>query len=533
MKKFLLFALSFIFVAFVSNAQITNGGFETWSSTNPDGWGGSKTASASQLVVTKVTTDAHGGTNACSLKNTTTSHKRFTSTATTVTNGTSYELSFWLKGTTGQVRTGMYTGINGAASGYLTYNDYVSATATWTQVTQTLVADGDVSVAEFIFSVGNMGDIVIDDVTIGGAVETPQANIVSFSIPQQSSAAVINSTAGTVAIQVVSGTVLTALVPTITVSDGATISPAGGVATDFTSAKSYVVTASDATTKNWTVTVTVASGTTTGTKIYDIQYSATGGDSPLINTTVTLEGVTVVAAGTSGYYIQDAEGAWNGVLVYETTNKPAVGDKINLTAVVAEYNGLTELKTVTGYSVVSSGNPVAIATVTAAVANTEDYEGCIVKVAGAECTAENVSGTWSINDGTGELKVYKTLFDFTAAAVGTTYDVTGVMTWFKTGAIYEILPRTADDVDIVNAIENINNYEFNVYPNPVENILHINNTNNISRIVVSNVLGQSVSSINVENTNIEVSFDGLNKGIYFVSLYCNESILKTVKVTKK
>ena len=52
------------------------------------------------------------------------------------------------------------------------------------------------------------------------------------------------------------GTDLTALVPTIEVSDFATVNPASGVAADFSSAISFTVTAQDATTAVYEVTVT-------------------------------------------------------------------------------------------------------------------------------------------------------------------------------------------------------------------------------------------------------------------------------------
>jgi len=164
-KTLLLLTTLFVFVAFVSNAQITNGGFESWTAANPDGWGGSKTATTG-LTITKVTTNVHGGVNACGLTNTTTAHKRFTSLASTVTSGTAYVISFWVRGTTGQVRTGMYTGAANSGYGYIGYNAYVSVTSTWAQVTQTLVPDTSTSLAEFIIDAGTSADIVIDDVTV-------------------------------------------------------------------------------------------------------------------------------------------------------------------------------------------------------------------------------------------------------------------------------------------------------------------------------------------------------------------------------
>ena len=62
----------------------------------------------------------------------------------------------------------------------------------------------------------------------------------------------------TVTAEVAHGTALTALEPTIEVSDEASVSPASGVATDFTNAVTYTVTAEDGTTQAYTVTVTAA-----------------------------------------------------------------------------------------------------------------------------------------------------------------------------------------------------------------------------------------------------------------------------------
>ena len=85
-----------------------------------------------------------------------------------------------------------------------------------------------------------------------------EAEILSFTIPNQISST-INSLDATVDVVMPYGTDLTNLVPTITVSAGATINPASGVAQNFTNPVVYTVTAEDGvTTKDWTVTVTTA-----------------------------------------------------------------------------------------------------------------------------------------------------------------------------------------------------------------------------------------------------------------------------------
>jgi ABC-type cobalt transport system substrate-binding protein/predicted DNA-binding WGR domain protein len=84
------------------------------------------------------------------------------------------------------------------------------------------------------------------------------AEILTFTLAEQTAAAVINSAAATVAVEVANGTDLSSLTPTITVSDGAAIAPASGVAQDFSAPVEYTVTAEDNTEKVWTVTVAEA-----------------------------------------------------------------------------------------------------------------------------------------------------------------------------------------------------------------------------------------------------------------------------------
>jgi len=85
-----------------------------------------------------------------------------------------------------------------------------------------------------------------------------ETDILTFTLPEQTGAATVNATTHTVAIEVSNGTVVTALVPTIIASLGASISPTSGAAQDYTSPVVYTITSADADTQDWTVTVTVA-----------------------------------------------------------------------------------------------------------------------------------------------------------------------------------------------------------------------------------------------------------------------------------
>lgn len=84
-----------------------------------------------------------------------------------------------------------------------------------------------------------------------------EAEILSFVLDEQTAPASINSASATVSIEVAYGTSLLALVPTITISESATIDPQSGVAQDFTNAVVYTVTAQNGDEKEWTVSVSV------------------------------------------------------------------------------------------------------------------------------------------------------------------------------------------------------------------------------------------------------------------------------------
>ena len=83
-----------------------------------------------------------------------------------------------------------------------------------------------------------------------------EAAILGFTLPQQTGIATIDAMNFTIAIEVENGTSLISLSPTITLSDGATVSPNNLEAQDFTNPVTYTVTAEDGTsTQEWVVTV--------------------------------------------------------------------------------------------------------------------------------------------------------------------------------------------------------------------------------------------------------------------------------------
>ena len=77
--------------------------------------------------------------------------------------------------------------------------------------------------------------------------------------------------------------------------------------------------------------------------IFDIQHTTEpGGDSPYLDSVVTVTGIATVSQSifsAQEYYIQDGEGPWNGIMIYDTDTTRGIveGDLIEVTGTVNEY----------------------------------------------------------------------------------------------------------------------------------------------------------------------------------------------------
>jgi hypothetical protein len=196
------------------------------------------------------------------------------------------------------------------------------------------------------------------------------------------------------------------------------------------------------------------------TTIYDIQYTTVAGSgtypSLLSGQIVTTSGIVTATnyANGHGYVLSMPEGgAWKGILVYENTNNPVIGDLVQITGLVYEYTGLTEIKNITAYQVLSSGNALPPAVqITTAEANTEAYEGVYVQVQNANVTvAINTYNEWTISDGSGPCVVDDTFLDPTSLglniAPGLQFSyLRGI--GFYSYSLYRISPRSPLDIEL-------------------------------------------------------------------------------------
>jgi len=140
-----------------------------------------------------------------------------------------------------------------------TISGFSVSTNTMSLTLSAAVLSHQVITVEYNATTGNVADVsanllaTFTAMTVTNNVVSSEKDITSFSIASPAATGVINGT--NITLNVPSTTDVTALVPTIVVSDYATVSPLTGVAQDFTNPVTYTVTAEDLSTKVYTVTV--------------------------------------------------------------------------------------------------------------------------------------------------------------------------------------------------------------------------------------------------------------------------------------
>lgn len=128
-----------------------------------------------------------------------------------------------------------------------------------------------------------------------------------------------------------------------------------------------------------------------GFRIYQVQ--GTGAASPYLDQEVTIPGVVVADFQTAdemdGFFMQDAAGDGNpltsdGIFVYDPGGVDVtVGDLVEVTGLVDEYYGLTQIDTVSKITILGNGNaiqPTQVILPEATQGDLERYEGMLVTI---------------------------------------------------------------------------------------------------------------------------------------------------------
>lgn len=84
----------------------------------------------------------------------------------------------------------------------------------------------------------------------------------------------------------------------------------------------------------------------------------------------------------------------------------------------------------------------------------------------------------------------------------------------------------------ISSVKKISDSKFDVYPNPVNNVLHFDNMSNVSDITIINALGQTVKVVDVTTNSVALSVSDLAVGTY-VAIIKSENDTYTSKFIKK
>jgi hypothetical protein len=140
---------------------------------------------------------------------------------------------------------------------------YSTDTITWSQTYDDVMPNnitvngaGTVYFLVSPYFTGETGNYRLDISVIRSPILSSAKDITAFTVQGIVGTATINNSNATVNATVTFASNITSLAPIISVSGFASVNPASGVTQNFTNPVTYTVTAQDASTKQWTVTIT-------------------------------------------------------------------------------------------------------------------------------------------------------------------------------------------------------------------------------------------------------------------------------------
>ena len=264
-------------------------------------------------------------------------------------------------------------------------------------------------------------------------------------------------------------------------------------------------------------------------------------------TQVKITGVVIDAGNSSPYNRILFDGTAGIVLRSEEEGNESTilvqGDSVIASGKLVNYNGLLQISESPIKIELVSQNAILPEAQEISITEIDDnYESELVLIKGVtfESTGTFEAGNYTITDGSNELILR--LGTSSHPLIGTSiptenYDITGIVSEISEG--YQLLPRTAADLNKsegnVTAIEEFEDANFNIYPNPTRSFVSIS-SNNISlkkhHLKITSLTGKLIIATQKIPTNNKIDLSNLNAGIYFLTL-TGENNSKTFKILKR
>jgi len=257
-------------------------------------------------------------------------------------------------------------------------------------------------------------------------------------------------------------------------------------------------------------------------------------ESEWIDELVSVTGTVTGVSEGEGFFMQDANAAWSGIWVaYADASDLEIGDGAEVVGVVAEVSSVTTIQAteVTMVDAPLEVEPVVVESPSAA--ENEMWESVLVTVEGGRArAADEETGQWSVYyEPTDDVVVNDWLYAFTPED-STFYHVTGIVNTRMEA--FKLEPRMEEDIVDLGATPApiVSGEKFNVYPNPFNDRIYIDNNNKVARVVMNNIAGQRV--LDIEYPNREIRTANLVSGVYVISLYTEDGVrAKSVRIVKR
>lgn len=94
------------------------------------------------------------------------------------------------------------------------------------------------------------------------------------------------------------------------------------------------------------------------------------------------------------------------------------------------------------------------------------------------------------------------------------------------------LNNVSVELDATASVQDLSQFGFEVYPNPVNDVLNLKAQTQIEKVEIFNLLGQQVLTTQLNLTNAQINVSGLNDGVYLMRTFIN-GISGTNKFVKK